>query len=160
MQTPCSLLAGLCVNVSRLVPKHTATGWETLLANLVTFLTLHSAVCCLPVAHLEWPAPVRVIQALGVTVTSLEVILQMQRIYLSQFPGIPYAELDRSRGDDGKGTLSNFSLFIIWENSSQFVIILVLLHCFPPAEYITPARLSGIQGPSRKDRLDFWFNTE
>lgn len=40
------------------------------------------------------------------------------------------------------------------------MIISVLLHCFPPAEPITPGRLSGIQGPSRKDSLDFWINTE
>lgn len=77
-----------------------------------------------------------------------------ERICLSQFPGNPYAKLDRDGRDDGKGILSNFSLSIIWKNSSQFVIIPVLLHCCPPAEHITPARLSGIQGPSRKDSQD------
>lgn len=57
--------------------------------------------------------------------------------------------------DDRKGTLSNFPLSIIWKNNFQFVIIPLPLHCFPPAEHITPARLSGIQGPSRKDSPDF-----
>lgn len=160
MQTPCSLLAGLCVNVSRLVPKYTATAWENLPANPVTFLTLHSAVCHLPEAGLEWLAPARVTQALGVTVTSTEVILQMQREYTFQIPVDSLWKLDRGGGDDDKCTLSNFSLSIIWKDSSQSVIIPVLLHCFPPAEPITPGRLSGIQGPSRKDSLDFWFSAE
>ena len=158
MQTPCSLLAGLCVNVSRLVPEHTATGWETLLANPATFLTLHGAVCL----WLVWNGQ----SCQGHTGLGSDSDLfrghsaNAERIYLSQVPGIPYAKLDRNGGDDGKGTLSNFPLPIIWKNSSQFVIIPVLLHCLPPAEHITPARLSGIQGPSRKDSLDFWLNTE
>jgi hypothetical protein len=79
----------------------------------------------------------------------------MQREYLSEFSGTLYAKLNRDAGDDGKGTLPNFSLSIIWKNSSQFVIIPVLLHRFPPAEHITPVRLSGIQGPSRKDAQIF-----
>lgn len=83
-----------------------------------------------------------------------------KRIYLSQFPQIPYAKLDKDRGDYEKGTFSNFSFSVIWKNSSQFVIIPVLLRCFPPTEHITPARLNGIQGPYRKDSLDFWFNAE
>lgn len=78
-----------------------------------------------------------------------------KRIYLSRFPWIPYAKFDRDGGEEGKCTMFNFSLCIIWKDSSQFVIIPVLLHCFPPAEPITPSRLSGIQGPSRKDSLMF-----
>lgn len=46
-----------------------------------------------------------------------------ERLYLSQFPGMPYAKLDRDGRDDGKGILSNFPLSVIWKNSSQFVII-------------------------------------
>lgn len=85
-------------------------------------LTLRGAVCCLPVAGLEWPV------LPGHTGLGSDSDLvrghsaNAERIYLSQVPGIPYAKLDRNGGDDGKGTLSNFPLPIIWKNSSQFVI--------------------------------------
>lgn len=128
-------------------------------ASLVTLFTLHRSVRSAG-CQAGKASPSKGQQALEVLGTSLGVILPMQREYLSQFSRILYAKLDRHGGDDGKGTLPNFFLSIIWKNSSQFVIIPVLLHCFPPAEHITPVRLSGIQGPSRKDSPEFWINTE
>lgn len=63
--------------------------------------------------------------------------------------------IEQGQGEDGKGTLPNFFLSIIWKNSSQFVTIPFLPHCLPPAEHITPGGLSGIQGPSRKKSPEF-----
>lgn len=123
-------------------------------ARPVTFPTLHSSLLS-ACGYCGMVSSSQTVSAFGVTVTFLGVTLQMQSEYLWRFPKILYAELNRDGGDDGKGTLPNFFLSIIWKSSSQFVIIPFLPRCLPPAEHVTPGRLSGIQGPSRKKSPEF-----